>query len=215
MGHRLHTCIQDAWKNFIEQDIEVKTVFNQMMSVRAYVHRSSDSNSKLLYKIPNDCVTRPWTGYHKLFFSFYHSYDDIEKLNLNNSHFEMPTNKSLIKILLDCFNDFTPIFCSMQTISKPTMHLALMNLMKIRNLLEKWPMRVKTFKVCLIEALKAKYCLEMKISHVISTFLYPNLKSMSKFKEFNGYLFNVDTATTDVVAIVKCLPQQQARCVSI
>ena len=106
-------------------------------------------------KIPNDSITRPWLGMRNFFNAFHYSFDALTELSATKP-FIMPTNQRLIEILKNCFDEFKPIFESMQKINEPTLHLPMINLMKLNKAFSKWPARLSHFGEKLVISLKIK-----------------------------------------------------------
>ena len=105
---------------------------------------SSDKNSLLPKKLPNDNPTRPWCGLHSFFSAFVESYDHIIEHIPNG--FDAPTNKNLIIKLQEAFSDFTPIFKNLEAANTPTLHLVILSYCKMISKIEKWPSRLDKFK---------------------------------------------------------------------
>lgn len=116
-----------------------------MNTIRTYLKKLNDKESKIPFKLPNAIPTRPWCGLANFFLAFTKSYDSIKEVI--PSSIDMPSDKKLIEIVSCSLNDFSPIFESFEAASKPTLHLVIKNYKEIHKLMNKWERQVESFKV--------------------------------------------------------------------
>lgn len=144
MCHRLHTAVECAWNNALE-DPEFKLVYQKMLEVRAYIHRSANKSSKLPKKLPNDSPTRPWCGLSKLFEAFDSSYEILSELT-QETKVTMPTDRPLIKQIGTFFQIFDQPFKSLQSTKKTTSYMVCTKVVTIAKKISELPQRLEVLK---------------------------------------------------------------------
>ena len=123
--HRLHTVISDAWKHSIENDVEMKLLYQKMLSTRTFMHHANDVESMLPKKLPKDC----------------------------SRDFDPPTDRNLMSQILEALRVFQEPFKQMQTINEPTLHLSILYYVERVIKIRKFPSRLDVFARKVIEGI--------------------------------------------------------------
>lgn len=191
-AHKLNTCVGDSFNEFLALDDEISRMWVQMIDIRSYINRSSDNSDLLSKKLPMGSITRPWSGYYKFILAFHDSFDEIEII-AENKKLKMPTNRPLIKMLLQVFGLFEILFKKLQTIDQPSLHFVIVEIFRLRNTFKKptnlgGPApRMKIFCDIIISCLEKKYISSIKDTHIIAVYLHPNYRdSISNFQKFGA-----------------------------
>ena len=144
MCHRLHTAVDCAWTSALE-DPEYKLLYQKMLGVRAYIHRSANKSSKLPKKLPNDSPARPWCGLSKLFESFDTSYDILSEMT-RGTQVTMPTDRSLLKQIGCFFKIFDKPFNSLQSNKETTSYMVCTRAVTMAKKINELPERLQILK---------------------------------------------------------------------
>lgn len=151
MCHRLHTAITCAWNEVLE-DPEIKLVYQKMLDVRAFVHKSSNKGSQLTKRLPNDTPTRPWCGLSQFFIAFDASYDDLTRIT-EDSKVTMPTDRPLIREILKFFTIFDKPFESLQSTKNTSIYMVIIQIAAIFRKLNKLPDRLNVIKTAITKCI--------------------------------------------------------------
>ena len=124
--------------------MEINLIYKKMIIVRNYLKKSSDKESILPIKLPNATPTRPWIGLSNFFSAFLKSFETINQVF--SDKVDCPTDKLLIETYSNCFSEFNLIFKTLESAKLPTTHLVIINYLKMRIQISKWPKKVNIFK---------------------------------------------------------------------
>ena len=115
-----------------------------MNAIRTYLKKSSDIESKIPAKMPNENPTRSWCGYSDFFTAFLKSFDRLQEII--PGHLDMPSDKNFVQKISFCLQDFSEIFKKLEVANKPTIHLVLKLYKEMFSFMDKWPRQADEFK---------------------------------------------------------------------
>ena len=176
--HRFHTIINDSWNSTLSKDAEIRLTYDKMLAVRRVLHQSSNLESQIPRKLPNDVPTRAWLSLSNFFEAFISSYDKIHEL-FEERDVTPPTDKRLVKEISDAFKSLDFVFKTMEEANRPTLHLVLVNLSKVPRVMDSWPGRMSILRNEIFEGLVKKWVSEINQCHFLALGLHPNYKSLT------------------------------------
>lgn len=183
MCHRLHTVLDNAWKDTREQEPDAAAYESAISDLCRFAKQSTGIQEQLPKSLKHGGDTRPWVSMFRRAESVECSYEALVTVLTKKNRLELiaGVNRTLNREILDLTKGIAEMFQSLEKVNEPTLNLvgpSYYLLMKKFGYSVRDSIPIQTFKRNLRKYMDDKFWTSIVAFHWMAAFLDPSFKQL-------------------------------------